>query len=374
MKKIIFNNLFKDILVFFAITSSTLTLIVWILQAVNFLDIVSEDGHSISTYFSYSILNIPKIFNKLLLLSYFISIFYILTLYEDKNQILIFWINGVSKISFLNKIIFFSIFFSIFSFCLSYFIVPYTQDQARSFIRTSNLDFFPSLIKPRKFIDTVENFTIFLDGKKSNSMEKILIKDSSTEGNSQIIISKGGKILDFNDEKFLSLKNGVIINSSNNNNITSFNFDETTINLGKYKTKTTITPKIQEIKSKNLIKCYKHLISKNENKLNNIEINCDQSFLKNITQELYKRIFLPIYIPIISIGACFLILKSSSNLNYKMFRIKVFLSGILLITFSQISMNTINLSFYSSIFTLLFPLLLFLITYIIFFKKMVNSS
>ena len=61
MKKTIFNNLFNEITIFFLITSFTLTLIVWILQAVNFLDIVSEDGHSIATYFSYSILNIPKI-------------------------------------------------------------------------------------------------------------------------------------------------------------------------------------------------------------------------------------------------------------------------------------------------------------------------
>ena len=79
MKKTIFNNLYSEIFVFFVVCSITLTLIVWILQAVNFLDIVSEDGHSITTYFQYSLLNIPKIFNKLLLLSFFLSLFYILS-------------------------------------------------------------------------------------------------------------------------------------------------------------------------------------------------------------------------------------------------------------------------------------------------------
>mgnify|MGYP001227197333 CR=1 FL=1 len=111
MKKNIFNNLYNEIIVFFLVSSITLTLIVWILQAVNFLDIISDDGHSIATYFLYSSLNFPKIFNKLLLLSYFLSIFYILSLYEDKNQLIIYWINGVGKTKFLNKIISFSIFF-----------------------------------------------------------------------------------------------------------------------------------------------------------------------------------------------------------------------------------------------------------------------
>ena len=168
MKKTIFNNLYNEIFVFFIICSLTLTLIVWILQAVNFLDIISEDGHSISTYFYYSLLNIPKIFNKLLLLSFFLSLYYILNTYEEKNQLVIYWINGINKFEFLKKIILLSLIFVFFSLILSYFIVPFTQNKARSFIRSSNLDFFPSLIKQRKFIDTVEDLTIFLDFKEKS--------------------------------------------------------------------------------------------------------------------------------------------------------------------------------------------------------------
>ena len=152
MKKTIFNNLFNEVTIFFLVCSLTLTLIVWIIQAVNFIDIISEDGHSIATYFSYTFLNIPKIYSKLLLLSYFLSIYYILGVYEDKNQLIIFWINGISKTEFLNRLIYLSIVFGFFSLVLSYFIVPYTQDKARSFIRDSNLDFFPSLIKPKNLL------------------------------------------------------------------------------------------------------------------------------------------------------------------------------------------------------------------------------
>ena len=36
-------------------------LIVWTLQAVNYFDFVSEDGHGLKVYFSYTILNFPKI-------------------------------------------------------------------------------------------------------------------------------------------------------------------------------------------------------------------------------------------------------------------------------------------------------------------------
>ena len=141
MEKKIFKKLFVEIGVVFLLTSLTLSLIIWILQAVNFLDIISEDGHSIATYFKYSLLNLPKIISKILLLSFFLSLFYVLVSYDEKNQLLIYWSNGISKNKFLSKIFFFSFLFIFFSFLLSFVIVPFTQDKARSFIRNSSLDF-----------------------------------------------------------------------------------------------------------------------------------------------------------------------------------------------------------------------------------------
>ena len=51
MEKLIFRKFFKDTFSFFIISTLSLTLIVWVIQAVNFLDFVSEDGHSFRVYF-----------------------------------------------------------------------------------------------------------------------------------------------------------------------------------------------------------------------------------------------------------------------------------------------------------------------------------
>ena len=227
---------------------------------------------------------------------------------------------------------------------LSYFIVPYTQDKARSFIRDSNLDFFPSLIKPKKFIDTVENLTIFLDEKNQNSLKNILIKDSRISGGSQLIISKFGEIAGNDNAKFLSLNDGVVINYGKSKKLTSFNFEQSNFNLDKYKTKTTITPKIQETKSNTIIKCLNDLNANINKKIKIDNLNCQKSFLKNLTQEIYKRTILPLYIPIICIIASLIILKSSNSDNFKNFKTKVFISGIIVIIFSQISINTVSIN------------------------------
>ncbi len=75
MNKLIFRKFSIDILTFFLLSSISITLIVWVIQGVNLLDIVSEQGHTIKVYFTYSILNIPKIFSKLLIFTFFLTLF-----------------------------------------------------------------------------------------------------------------------------------------------------------------------------------------------------------------------------------------------------------------------------------------------------------
>ena len=122
MKKLIFRNIFKDITTFFIITSLSLTLIVWVIQAVNYLDFVSEDGHSFRVYFMYSLLSLPKIFSKLFLFVFFISVFFTISKYEENNEILIFWSFGITKKEFINNLVKLSFFYFLIYLVLSIFL------------------------------------------------------------------------------------------------------------------------------------------------------------------------------------------------------------------------------------------------------------
>ena len=85
MKKLIFRNIYGDIISFFLITALSITLVVWVIQAVNFLDFVSEDGHSFKVYFMYSLLNLPKIFSRIIIFVFFISLYNVLYKYENNK-------------------------------------------------------------------------------------------------------------------------------------------------------------------------------------------------------------------------------------------------------------------------------------------------
>ena len=136
MKKLIFKKFSLDHALFFLYVALSISLIVWVIQAVNFLDIVSEDGHSFKIYFYYTLLNLPKIFSKILPFIFFISLFYIIIKYENYNELIVFWTIGIKKITFVNKAIKLSLFYVFLQLTLTTYIVPTSQDAARSFIRS----------------------------------------------------------------------------------------------------------------------------------------------------------------------------------------------------------------------------------------------
>ena len=363
MKKLIFSKFFKDTTSSFIIAIITLSLIVWVIQAVNFLDFVTEDGHGLEVYFKFTLLNLPKIISKIMPLIFFTTLFYILNKYEDNNELKIFWINGIDKRHFINEVIKFSFIFLILQFFTSSLLVPTSQNKARTYIQSSNIEFFPSLINEKKFIDTVENLTIYIEKKNGeNQYENIYLKDIDQNNKIKIIIAKNGNLINKKNERSLNLYEGKIINI-NQNEITTFNFSETVFDLSKYLTKSIVDFKIQEKKTYNLISCNinYHLLKKEEFYDVN---NCNKDSEVMMKEEIFKRIFKPFYFIAIGLSACFLLIFSKENNNNKINRFLVFIFGVLILIISEMSASFSGKSNLQFIFSIFLPLTIFLIQYV----------
>ncbi len=224
MNKLIFRKFSLDIVNFFLISSFSITFIVWIIQAVNFLDLVSDDGHSLNVYFYYVSLNLPKIFSKTVIFVFFISIFYVINKYNGSNELIVFWNNGIKKIHFINFIFRFSLFFLILQLVLNLFIIPKTQNLGRMYIKDSNIDYLPKLISEKKFINVVKNLTIFVEEyKKDGKLKKIYINEKINSNKSKIIVAENGVIIKKDKKYILKLFNGGITNI-NEDSIFTLNF------------------------------------------------------------------------------------------------------------------------------------------------------
>ena len=374
MNKLIFRKLSFDILAFLILSSIAITSIVWVIQGVNLLDIITEKGHAISVYFFYTLLNVPKIFSKLLIFTYFLTLFVILGRYEENNEILVFWTNGIKKISFINFIGKFSILIVLIQLILNLYVVPYTQNLAQNYLKNSSMDFLPKLIEEKKFSNVLENLTIFVEEHdEDGELKGIYIKEKLGNDEYKIIISNKGKLVQDSNGLNFKLLDGKITNINNSGNY-NIGFKETIYKLTNLNSKTRQSNKLNEMKTSFLLICLKNFLENRKN----INLRCggENDFLvKEIYEEIFKRIINPIYIIVLSLISSLIILKSKISYLQTYYKSFLFITGFVIIILSELSYKLLNLTFISEVFSILLPFICILFFYLfIFFKSKFKLS
>ena len=374
MKKILFRKLLLDYMTFFLVALISASTIIWVFQAVNFLDIMIEDGRDYLVYINYTLLNFPKIFSKLLPFATFFTLFYITLKYENSNELIIFWNFGLNKIKFFNFILKISLILMIIQIIFTSFIVPVSQDKARSFLRNSTVNFFGNFIKPQRFNDTIKGVTIYTEKKdaEGNLYNLYLKKEiNNSDKDFQITYAKKGIFKEKNNLPILVLYNGQTI-TNQNGEVTRFGFSKSDFLLKNFKTNTTLYKKTQELSTTNLFRCILFIISSKKEILKktnyNIE-NCSIENFVNILKEIYKRIFIPLYIPILMLVPLLLITSSKESENYTRLKFITFGIGLIFIIFSETTIRLISDKQIFNYWIISIPLLFILFLYLTFYKK-----
>jgi lipopolysaccharide export system permease protein len=366
MKKIIFRKLLLDSLIFFFLALFGISAIIWVFQAVNFLDIMIEDGRNYNIYLNYTLLNFPKIISRILPFALFFGFSYTLIRYETNNELIIFWNHGVNKISIVNFFFKISILIMLVQIFLLSVAVPKFQEIARQNLRSSNIDYFEGLIKPKKFNDTIKGLTIFAEDKNINEeFKNIYIKKNNSKKGFQITFAKKGVFELKGNKKILVLYEGQTLNQ-NGDNITNFDFSKSDFGLNNMESHLVTHKKIQEQSTVSLIKCIQSVL---EIKRYDI-LNCNKANPRNIYKELIKRLISPFYLPVLILISLLLILNSKENLRYNKNKYFIFVIGLGIIILSESSLGYVSNNFIINISISVLPIILTLIIYINFFYKL----
>ncbi|WP_428080523.1 LptF/LptG family permease [Candidatus Pelagibacter sp.] len=359
MKKIIFRKILFDCLRFFLISLLGIASIIWVFQAVNFLDIMIEDGRNYNIYLNYSLLNFPKILSKVIPFCIFFSFSYIFINYETNNELIIYWNHGINKMNLINFFLIFSFFVLIIQIILLTTIVPKSEEISRNLIRNSNVDYFEGLIKPKKFNDNLKDLTIYAEDKNSDEeFINIYIKKKTSNNKFQIIYAKKGIFENKGKKKILVLYDGHNLNS-NKNKITNFEFSKSDFSLADVDSHSISYRKLQEHSTKNLLKCIQNVYYKSNKQLSNCNINNPREVYK----ELFKRIILPFYLPLLILISSINLLNSKESINYNKKKILIFLFGICIITVSESSLGFVRNSIVYNIILILIPIITVLLIY-----------
>jgi len=368
MKNTIYKYIFYEFLRYFSVALFAFAIIVWTIQSVNFLDLVTEDGHALRTYFTYSILTLSKVLTKLIPFCFMLALILTISKLEKDNETIIIWTAGLNKIYIVNLILRISIFIMLLQLFLTSIVNPQMLNFSRSIIKNSQLQFVPTLMKEKQFNDSVDGLTIFVEKKIQDGRYKnIFIRDegkvlSGKNTKSSTIFAKYGYI--GSDEKSLVLYEGNIQKLNEKNSISIVEFEKTVLNFSNLTTKSIIEPKIQETSTLKIFYC-----------MTNIDIeskhNCsqDKKSLMDNKIEFNKRFGMPIYIPLISLICAALLASRRDKKIYSYNKYIYFFLCFIMLTLSEILVRYSGLSWNHTASYYLAPLLLIPLFYFSLIRK-----
>ncbi|MBO6485546.1 MAG: LptF/LptG family permease [Pelagibacteraceae bacterium] len=314
----IYKHFFLELSKYFFLVLFTFSAIVWTVQAVNFLDLIVEDGHAVSLYLNYSLLNIPKILTKFIPLSFLLALVLTILKFDSENELIILWTSGLNKIKIINFFLKIALIVTLIQLFLAAFINPNVLNYSRSLIKASDLNLISSTIKTNEFNDTIEGLTIYVEEKNElGIMKNIFIRDDShklstienrEKTTSLTIFAKKGRLND-KTKNSLILENGIIHSENKSGKIQIIEFKETKLAIDDLKTKSIIYPKVQETPSKILLNCFfkktSHTLLEGDR-----DLKCQTKEERvEVLAEINRRFGMPLYIPLLALLSSFLLIS-----------------------------------------------------------------
>ena len=220
----------------------------------------------------------------------------------------------------------------------------------------------------------------YVDKKNDKEQfQNIVIKDKYDNNDSRIIYAKIGFFSQLEGQNFLILNKGKILNI-NEGKTTVINFNRTQLNLSDYSSKTTKYPKLQEVNIFLLTKCLfqpkdqRGAMMLGDNNEFRFQCSHEKKQLDNLSQEFFSRIFKPLYIPLLAIVSALLLIKSKNSIGYSRFKIKIFVIGVIFISFSEILTKFFSYDLNKSFLLMVAPILISVMLYYLFSKQSLTTS
>ncbi|MEK9954860.1 MAG: LptF/LptG family permease [Pelagibacteraceae bacterium] len=354
----------KDIIKNFLTILLTFTAIAWTVRAVNFLDLIIEDGFNPYVYFKYSILNLSAILTRFTPLSFLIGLLLTIIKLEKQQEFLILWTTGLNKIKIANTFILISVLITLIQILMTFYLNPFLLSKSRILLKTQEDKEISSVLRSNNFNDSFKGITFFIEKKnENNELINIFVQDDNGTLNlafdevksskNTIIIAKKGII---KNNKLL-LFEGNIQTKNNNNELKNFFFEKTELNIKNFNSRTITDIKVQETNSLQLINCIFNIQKTNLQ-------NCSAD-KKEAIEHMSRRVIKPLYITLIALLSSFLLIYKKEKKTAFVKKYFIFFITFIILILSEILLKFSGLSKLNFFIYLLIPIILFSTIYIL---------
>ncbi|MGF1456415.1 MAG: LPS export ABC transporter permease LptF [Alphaproteobacteria bacterium] len=235
---ILFKYMFRQVSMPFLFFTGILTMMIWLTQSLNMLDLIINGGQSFATFFYLVILVLPSMLTVILPVALFCGILYGLNRFYSDSEIVVMWSSGISRWRLLAPVLTVAMLVTLANFAMSLYLMPLGYRNMKDRIYEIRSDLAASFIREGEFTSKIKGLTVYIATAPSHGdLEGILVHDSRRPDRPRTYLAERGVFLRTPEGPRLVMHKGEVQEmAGRDGRLQVLKFESTILDLGEFET------------------------------------------------------------------------------------------------------------------------------------------
>lgn len=212
----------------------SLTSIVWLTQALRFIDFIVNQGVSISIFLRLTLLLIPSLLFMILPPAFFCSVLFVYNKLKAESELVVLQAAGLSKWRLAVPALLVAAGVAAITYAISFYLLPVSYGKFRDMQNFLRNNYVSILLQEGVFSNPVNGLTIFIrERDKNGTLHGILVHDNRNPQAPVTMMAEEGRLVDTPEGPRFMLKNGNR-QEMRNGHISFLYFDSYTLDISLY--------------------------------------------------------------------------------------------------------------------------------------------
>ncbi|MCB1384392.1 MAG: LptF/LptG family permease [Nitratireductor sp.] len=196
--------------------------VVWIVQALGRLDVITTKGQSLQAYFMLTTLVIPMLFLAVIPVALLLGTVSTVSNLNNNSELVVINASGASNRIVLKPFLVLALILSLFTGFVGHFVIAWSLTSLKSYKRDMAADLVSVIVKEGEFNQVEKGLTFHIARRLPDGrLGGILIADDRTPEKRQTFLAREGVLVRTDDEAVLYLRDGEILQQDMTDNSSS---------------------------------------------------------------------------------------------------------------------------------------------------------
>ena len=223
-------------------TLGALAGVVWIVQALRGIDIITTNGQTIFTYLQLTTLAVPNLILAVIPIALLLSCIHTINTLNTNTELVVLTASGASNWSVAKPMLVLALLCSLFVGLVGHIVSPYSLVKLRQYVTEMRADLVSIIVREGAFNEVEEGLTFHVARREAGGiLGGILISDDRDPDTSIIYTANHGIVTRIPEGSFLKLKDGEIQQTGvEDGSVSVVKFDSYIFDLSSLSGKTTV--------------------------------------------------------------------------------------------------------------------------------------